>query len=282
MSNTLAERELGTLPISIATAMAIDGLYNRHPDLKASPKLPALKANIMYVNGRTIFRNIHGAIGDKDKANKVTAKQYAETILQEVDELRSVLRQEVHPIELVMYLPSYKSIARYMGKGELRPLNTDNQKVYNRLENDSMQEIYNTYKDVKEKPFLEVDMDINVKDYQNIFILTHLPVDLLNVKNAADVFLVESHTGRVKPKDQWYTKFHAERNPTIPFNKATLLFFGDSGGLFKPQHVKARKRLIEISRDRKWNAFTTVARMLTGIEISHEPILLSTFKTLLH
>lgn len=282
MSNSLNERELGNLPISIATSMAIDGLYNRHADLKPLPKLPALKANIIYINGRTLFRNVHGAIGDKDKANRVSPKAYAETILKEVDELKSALKQEEHPLDVVLYLPTYRSIARYMGKGELRPLNTDNQKTYNKLENETMQEIFNTYKEEKEKPFLEVDMDINVKDYQNIFILTHLPVDLLNVKNAADVFLVESHTGRVKPRDQWYTKFHAERNPTIPFNKATLLFFGDSGGLFKPQNVKARKRLIDISRDRKWNAFTTISRMLTGIELSHEPILMSTFKALSH
>ena len=281
MSNALNERALGTIPVSIATAMAIDGLYNRHPDLKKSPTLPASKAKIIYLNARTIFRNIHGAIEDVNKANNVSAKNYAETVLREVDEIKSALRQEQHPLEVVLYLPTYKSIARYMGNGELRPLNTDRQKIYNKLENETLQEIHNSYKEGDEKPYLEVDMDIAVKDYQNIFILTHLPVDLLNVKNAADVFLVESHTGKVKPKDQWYTKFHAERNPTIPFNKATLLFFGDSGGLFKPQNIKARKRIIDISKDRKWNAFTTTARMLLGIELSHEPMLLQTMKALL-
>ena len=48
MINTLAERELGNIPVSIATALAIDGLYNRHPDLKPMPKLPASKAKIIY------------------------------------------------------------------------------------------------------------------------------------------------------------------------------------------------------------------------------------------
>lgn len=280
MSKALSERALGTIPVSIATAMAIDGMYNRHPDIKKSSKLPASIAKIIYLNARTIFRNIHGAIEDVELASRVTAKSYAETLLNEVDEIRQALRQEEHPLDVVLYLPTYRSIARYMGKGELRPLNTDRQKTYNRLENDTLQEIANSYKETQDKPYLEVDMDIKVKDYQSIFILTHLPVDLLNVHNAADVFLVESHTGKIKAKDQWYTKFHAERNPSVPFNKATLLFFGDSGGLFKPQNIKARKRIIDIATDRKWNAFTTISRMLLGIESAQEPMLLQTVKAL--
>lgn len=281
MISALAERELGNIPVSIATAMAIDGLYNRHPDLKAMPKLPATKAKIIYLNARTLFRNIHGAIGDSDKAQAVNAKDYATTLLQEVDELKAALSEEQHPLEVVLYLPSYKSIARYMGNGELKPLNTDKQKNYNTLENNTLQHIVDMYKDMEQKPFLEVDMEIKVETYQHIFILTHLPVDLLNVVNAADVYLVESHTGKVKTQDLWYTKFASERSPNIPFNKATLLFFGDSGGLFKPQNVKSRRRLIEIGTSRKWNAHTTPSRMILGVELSSEPILLQTLRTLL-
>lgn len=281
MNNTLAERELGNIPVSIATALAIDGLYNRHPDIKPMPKLPASKAKIIYVNARTLFRNIHGAIGDTAKASSVNAKDYARTLLEEVDELKSALSEEQHPLELVLYLPSYKSIAYYMGNGELKPLNTDKQKIYNKLENDTLQHIVDRYKDVEDKPFLEVDMDIKVEVYQNIFILTHLPVDLLNVKNAADVYLVESHTGKVKSQELWYTKFSSERNPAMPFNKATLLFFGDSGGLFKPQNIKSRQRLMDIANTRKWNAHTTVSRMLLGVELSQEPLLLKTLRALL-
>ena len=281
MINTLAERELGNIPVSIATALAIDGLYNRHPDLKPMPKLPASKAKIIYLNARTLFRNIHGAIGDNDKALAVNAKDYATTLLQEVDEIKAALSEEQHPLEVVLYLPSYKSIARYMGNGELKPLNTDKQKNYNTLENNTLQHIVDMYKDMEQKPFLEVDMEIKVETYQHVFILTHLPVDLLNVVNAADVYLVESHTGKVKSQDLWYTKFASERSPNIPFNKATLLFFGDSGGFFKPQNIKSRRCLVEIGSTRKWNAHTTPSRMILGVELSSEPILLQTLRTLL-
>lgn len=280
MSKILDDREMGSIPISIATSLALDGLYNRHPDLKPASKLPALKANVIYINARTLFRNISGAVGDNDKAMSVSAKDYAETLLKEVDEIRSHLRQEVHPLEVVLYLPSYHSLDKLVGNGNLRPLSTDNQKKKSQLENDTLQLIHNAFKEQEHKPFIETDCEIDVKVFQNIFILTHLPVDLVLVKGAAEIFLVESHTGKVKPKELWYTKFHTDRNPKIPFNKGTLLFFGDSGNLFKPQPINSRRRFLEVAEKRKWNAHTTKDRLFLGLELEHEPFILKTLKDL--
>ncbi len=250
----LDERELGTIPISIGTALAIDGLYNRHPETKVKGKLPASLAKDIYINVRTLFRNVHGAVGDRDKADRIVPADYADTILKEIDELKSSLSNEEYPLTVIPYLPTYKSIASYMGNGELRELNTDKQKMYNSLENATLQVLFDKFKDDKSaSPFKEVDMEIKSEVYQPIIIITHLPVDLLNVVNASEVYLAESHTGRVKTKDLWYTKFHSDKSPRIPFNKATLLFFGDSGGLFKPQHIKSRKRVLDIADKRKWN-----------------------------
>lgn len=278
--STLDDRELGSIPISIGTALAIDGLYNRHPEIKKTSKVPATHAKVIYINARTLFRNIHGAVGDRVKADTVSAKTYADALLKEIDELKSVLGNEQESLLVYFYLPTYKSIASYMGNGQLRELSTDKQKTYNSLENGCMQIIFDMYKDAKDKPFIDVDMDINIEVFQNIFILTHLPVDLLNIKNAAEIYLVESHTGRLKTKEMWYTKFHSDKSPRVPFNKATLLFFGDSGGLFKPQHSKSRKRILDIADARKWNAFTTISRIFSGLELAHEPMLLKTFRDL--
>lgn len=276
----LDERELGTIPVSIGTALAIDGLYDRHPENKSNVKGQVKLAKVIYINARTLFRNMFGAIGDVDKANSIQPKDYGEALLKELDELKIALSNENDKLNVVLYMPSYKSLAKYMGNGELKPLNTEKQKRYNNLENDTLQYIFNKFKDAENKPFIDVDMQIKVDLYQPIFIMTHLPVDLLNVDNASEVFLVESHTGKVKNKNLWYSKFSTERSPRIPFNKATLLFFGDSGGMFKAQNSKARKRVLAIADDRKWNSFTTITRIFTGLELSHEPVLLSTFKAL--
>lgn len=280
MSSHIAEREMGSMPISIATALAIDGLYNRHPDLKKQSPLPATKAHVLYINVRTLFRNVFGAIGDSDKAMSVKASEYADCILQEMDEIRTQLMQEEHPLEVVYYLPTYKDIAKYMGNGELRPLTTDNQKQKNKLENDTLQAIHDAYKGVEDKPFIDVNVEIWSKTYRNIFIITHLPMDLLNLKNTSEVFLLESHTGRLKPKNMWYTKFAVDKSPKIPFNKGTMLFYGDSGNIFKPQPIKARKRLLEVAEKRKWNAHTSRERMIQGLELEVEPYLIKTIKAL--
>lgn len=280
MNSTLAKREMGNIPISIATSLAFEGLYNRHPDRKPERVLPASKAKVIYINARTLFRNIYRAVDERSLAERVSAQDYANCLLEEVDELSAFLKQESHPLELVLYLPSYRSLAKYMGNGELRPLSTDLQKQYNQLENGCLTEILKQYKNEEVKPFLEVDMEIEVKEYQDIFLLSHLPMDLLNVKNAADIYLVESHTGVVKGKELWYTKLHANKEESIPFNKATVLFFGDSGMIFKPQNHKSRSALVEVSKKRKWNAYTTKDRMLIGLEVCNEPYLIRTIREL--
>lgn len=271
---------MGNIPISIATALALDGLYNRHPELKPARKLPALMANIIYINARTLFRNIMGAIGDNDKAMSVSAKDYAVTLLKEMDEIRSHLSQEEHPLEVVYYFPTYHSLQKYMGNGELRPLSTEIQQKRNQLENDCLQYIFDQYKDQPNPPFMNVDVEIKAQTYQNIFIITHLPIDLLHLEHVAEVYLVESHTGKVKPKDLWFTKFATDRDPKIPFNKGTLLFFGDSGHLFKPQPIKARRRFLEVAEKRKWNAHTTKDRLMLGFQLEQEPFILKTLKEL--
>lgn len=281
MSRILDEREMGIVPISIATSLALAGLYNRHPDLKPAKKLPALSANMIYINARTLFRNIYGAIGDTDKANAVSAKEYGGVMLQEMQEIDNFLAHETHPLKAVFYLPTYHSLDKFAGNGDLRPLKTDKQKIRNKLENDALQYVHDLYKDADAvRPFIDIDMTIKLETYQNIFIITHLPIDLLNIENVADIFLVESHTGKVKPKDQWFSKFYTDKDPKVPFNKATLLFFGDSGGMFAPQPIKARKRFLEVAEKRKWNAHTTKDRLFLGFELEHEPFILKTLKEL--
>lgn len=269
MSN-LDSRAMGTIPVSIATALAIDGLYNRHPEQKPSPKPPVLLGRQLYINARTLFRNIHGSM-DREQADKVSPKEYGECLLQEIDEIKSAISQEVNKIEVIVYLPSYKRLAAEMGRGNLRIPRTPIQKKYVQLENDTLQYVFDKYKKAEIKPFIDIDMEIDVVNNQNIFILSHIVHDLLFVKNANNIYLLESHTGKVKGRKQWFTKFATDKNPFIPFNKATLLFFGDSSGIFVPQVIKARQRFLEIAKERKWNYMTSPDRMVMGLNLSKEP-----------
>ena len=280
MSNYIHEREIGTIPISIGTSLAFAGLYNKHPDTKPQKVLPASRAKIMFINARTLFRNIFNAIGDTEKASSVSPDEYASTILQEMDEINAYLSQESHKIEAVLYLPTYASLAKYAGNGNLRELKTPKQIKFNYLENEALKHIVKMFESYQEKPYLDVDLEIKNKEYQNVFILSHYPIDLLNVKNADEVLLLESNTGVVKNIDLWHTKFKCEKNSFIPFNKATLLFFGDSGGMFKGQPIKARTRLIEIAKEKRLNSRSTKSRLMLAVELAKEPFLLKTLREL--
>lgn len=274
----LDSRALGTFPVSIATALAFDGLYGKHPDNKGGKDLSSL-ASVVYVNLRTLWRNVYGAVEDREKADSVSAKQYMEAILNEISEIDTHLLTMPEPMDVVFYLPTYRSLARRYGSGNLKLPNTPLQKKKVELENGAMDLLLDRFKSVENKPFIEVDVDIDVKQFGKVFVLSHLPMDLLAIKGASDIYLLESHTGAVKGKRSWYTKLSSVKNPVIPFNKATMLFFGDSGGIFKAQPMNFRKRLVEVAEASKWNFGTTDARMTQSLMNHKEPNILKTIRS---
>jgi hypothetical protein len=106
---------------------------------------------------------------------------------------------------------------------------------------------------------------------KNTTLLTHHPTDLLAYYNFPDLRLVESHTGKVKTRKDWYTKLNLPKGTVcIPFTKATLSLFGD-GSYILGQDIKVRKVLIKIGEKYKWNTLTTHSRMLTDIKLEYEP-----------
>lgn len=277
---SLDSRELGKIPVSIGTALALDGLYNRHPDIKPSHILPASKATQLYINGRTMFRNMYNAVGDSGKASKIRAKEYATAMLAEIDEIEKAVQAEEHKLNVRVYLPSYKSLGIYFPKGELKPATTDKRKQYIMLENETLQRLHDQYKQLEEKPFIDIDCVLKIEHPTSVFLLSHLPMDLLLAENYTELLLVESHTGKVKTKKYWYTKFATERDSAIPFNKAMLLFFGDSGGIFKAQNKQSRDALRAVANARSWDYKTSISRIKTGLQLSKEPHLASAISLL--
>lgn len=268
MSSAVFVREMGELPISIGTSFSIQGLYNSHPDRKPEKILPASKGDVLYINVRTMLRNIFNAT-DSDKVVHVKAKDYVTCIKDEIQDINSFMENQEHKLQLYFYLPNYASITKEFGNtAELRMPSTDLQKQKLEIEKQVFSILEQEQKALpEERRYINViDMEIKTKDRQRAFILTHLPVDLLYAKGFANVLLIESHTGKVKAENEWYTKFSADASERIPFNKATLTFFGDSGGMFKPQHHKARKAIMDIADKYKWTYHTTKDKILQNLK----------------
>lgn len=275
MSTAVFVREMGELPISIGTSFSIQGLYNTHPDRKPEKTLPATKGEVLYINVRTLLRNIFNAT-DSDKVTTTKAKDYVSVIKDEIQDINSFMENQEHKLSLYFYLPTYASITKEFGNSaDLRIPSTDLQKQKLEIEKQVFSILEQEQKALpEERRYINViDMEIKSSERQRAFILTHLPIDLLYVKGFSNVLLIESHTGKVKAENEWHTKFSADASERIPFNKATLTFFGDSGGMFKPQHHKARKAIMDIADKYKWTYQTTKDKILQNLKFGGQGII---------
>ena len=115
MSSPVVMREMGELPVSIGTSFSLLGLYNTHPDKKAESVLPASKGEVLYINLRTMLRNIFNAT-ESDKVIHVKAKDYVTALKDEIKDISSFMENQEHPLKLFFYLPTYASLHKEFGK----------------------------------------------------------------------------------------------------------------------------------------------------------------------
>ena len=282
-SNAVFVREMGDIAISIGTSFALQGLFNEHPDKKASKTLPAMLGDSLYINVRTLFRNMINAM-DNDKIFNVDVGSYVKALKSELTEIKNYLddKEEKH-LNVYYYLPTYASLAKEFGSSaELREPSTELQKRKIELEKSVFGQIDKELKDLPaENKYINIiDMEIKTEKRERGILLTHLPVDLLYTKGFSNVVLLESHTGELKQENKWYTKFHAEASERIPFNKAMLIFFGDKGGMFKPQHHKARSALMSVADKYKWTYQTTKDKILLNLKLGGQGLIEQTVRAM--
>ena len=99
----------------------------------------------------------------------------------------------------------------------------------------------------------------------NILLTTHLTVDLLNQHNK--ITLLESNTGKVKSKYEWYTKYHpiGKRDlDTIPMVEEVLYILGDHNMVI-PAPLTTRLELYQVAIDRRWTSKTTREKIVADL-----------------
>lgn len=282
MTSVLRDRVVGESGVSIATDLAILGLYNKHPDGPKTKTLPATMGQVVYINVRTLFRNIYNSAVKSEDAERASVEEFLDLLEQELSVITDTFDMQEPPLDVKFYAPSYDALLREYRNGELKDIKTDKMTHKTKVENKVLKLLNGRYTG-SSMPIIFNDLEIKTNTPYKAFFLTHYPVDLLHTKGFDKVYLIESHTGVVKGPEKWWTKLatknleHAER---IPFNKATIQFFGDSGNMFKSQPFKAKKRVAEIAEKYKWNQTTTKDRILATLKLSFEGMLESTFRKL--
>jgi hypothetical protein len=111
--------------------------------------------------------------------------------------------------------------------------------------------------------------------------LSHHVWDLLTYEKFNTLDLLESHTGVLKKKAMWYTKyFGGADNPPMPFHRKLYYIFGDKDTL-KPVNVNLRKTIKELAEKKKWSGVTTIDKVMFDLENElRDPFVMSVFRIL--
>jgi hypothetical protein len=258
------EREVGLFPISIGTSYALQGFLGNHPN---QPQQPAASKNVraMYINLRTMIRNLYAAMPSA-AAQVINHDMAAITLLEECRSIPDILRQHKHPCEVVYYFSNLDEVKWVFPKAEYKKARTEKQIHYEVYEKLVLTMLLAQLKEA------HVDVEFMTRQPKPspviAAIITHYPTELLWRQSFERLLLLESHTGKLKMYNTWFTKLEGitEQHP-MPFNKYTLQVFGE-GVLFAPQPKPIRDALKQLAEYKRWTGITTDMKVHADISAS--------------
>lgn len=283
--NVIHDREQGKIPISIGTSLAIEGLLGTHDEYSGGEKnRPILTCECLSINVRTLIRNMLGSI-DKQSRYMQHIDSYVGTIFDEMQIIRSAVEMaSVKPVKFHFYISQYKNLERFFKYCKFKQLTTANQLQAAEVEERICKAIIAKVAEHNATTALST-VNVEVFDLyptlpdKKVYIVTHLPIDLLLCQGHRDLLLLESHTGAVKSKANWFTKLkNGKRFFMIPFDKAMVQLFGDSGDVIAPIDHRYKDVTVKIAERFNWNSLTTKDRILATIQMANEPFLLDAVK----
>lgn len=258
------DRAKGSLPISIPTSLALEGLFG-FGEYQDRPS-QANKVDEIWVNLRTLFRNLNNSLEGEYKS-LVSVESLLEAFKSEIDIFNiSVALQSGDRIKVRYYYSSYQSFKKEFPHAKWKELNTTKQTMEQDIENRVIQ----AFRKAIPELWYEFELlDFNVKlkgDYKKVALLTHYSADLLWYKTFSKLYLLESHTGALKDRSMWYTKLTGgKQHQRIPFNKLTIQVFGDNNLVFSTMSIAIKRRLLEIAEKDSWTSTSTDERVRVSI-----------------
>lgn len=260
----LSSRALGSMfPLSIATSLAFESIIGEHPE-HPTHRNDLVEFDTVWLNLRTLYRNLFNAVSDTDPL-QIQSKEYAKAMANELAVIGELVNEHSGgKCQVRLYFSDYLKVEKKHKGAVVRMDNTDKQKAYTAKLNKVFTEFFNLYPPADHDIHVTDDL-IEVKERKNALIFTHYPYDLLAYKNFHELTLLESHTGALKKRALWYTKFYEGKDlAMIPFCRWMLQIFGDKE-TFRPMDIKIRKEIKEIAIRLRWNAFTSQEMINYGL-----------------
>jgi hypothetical protein len=263
-SEGIAERAVGQYPLSIATSLALEGLAGIYEDRPESPP-PILKYDQVWVNLRTLFRNFIGSL-EKSLQEMMDPVEAAETVSEEMERLTDIVRDLNPNCGVHFFVSNFDGMERAYPRAVIRMDKTAKQKAYTIMQTHAIEALLHKHKGDANLSVFSRKLEFNKTPSPSVAILTHFAYDLLSAKLFKRMDLIESHTGVIKPRALWYTKFHDGKELVmIPFREDMLQIFGDKE-TFHPLDIKVRKELIEVAKHYNWSQVTTTDRIRYSID----------------
>lgn len=278
-SAATANRTVGQYPLSIATSLAIESLTGIHPEIQVI-RAPILDVPHVWINIKTLFRNLMGSLS-KDDARLVLAPELAAAIIDEMGTIVNVLHEATSfRSKVVFYVSNYAGMESKYRYAVLRKDNTELQKQYTTILKQAIQLVIDQA--ALTNPIVVYDLKLTPKPQEpKTIILTHYAYDLLSAKSFVELILLESHTGKLKPKSQWYTKYANGKDLSmIPFREDFLQIFGDSE-TFAPFPIKSRRAIVELAEKYRWTSLTSTDKIRYGVDSLLDPLLRETIKEIM-
>lgn len=273
MIDGINQREMGKFPISVATSLALEGLFGIHDSIPVTGQPPVTECDVVVINVKTLLRNVLGSC-PKEMSDAMTVDAAVFYILDEILTIKNIFDIETkHRVKAMFYIPSYKYMNIKFPKATLKEPTTPKQIAASKFEEDCIKMLLSRQGEIY-APYMITDLDVTLENNPRTFMITHLAVDLLCCKGVKSLALLESHTGIVKYSNQWYTKLKNGKDLyRIPFDKMSIQFFGDSGGMFQPFESKMRKVMLETAEKNQWTQVTTKNKILNDLMRDYEPVL---------
>lgn len=274
----LSSRTLGeNIPVSISTALAVESLLGQNPEAP-DPDSKWEQIDILYVNTRTLVRNLLGSIATESKKTDISVELVLEYVYQEMITIQSAIEEASYgDVKVAYYSPTYAEIystSNYR-HGTVREYNTPLQ-TYQALREKHVQ--LNISKYIADGDVTLTHIDVNTvlpRVPSRAALLTHYCVDLMSRYSFKTLHLLESHTGAFKGPQDWYTKLTGYKDrPPMPFDKATLQVFGDSA-TFRSSKIKLRRTFIDMAIQHKWTPMSTQDLVIHSAKMLNDPFFMT-------
>lgn len=288
MKDKFYNRATSALPISVGTSLALESIFSGEkesidPSRKPPIRIPLKKYPYMYFNVSTLLRNIINSSNLKaDEMPKIDEQVLYDIVYAEIDVIKSVFRHEGGGLSLpVFYLAQYKN--KYFDllkkhdclrqhKGGLGIAASKIDSVIEKLIRHNTGEFVITN-----------DTAADLNNSSSSIIFTHVTYDLLSHKGFSNgLSLLESHTGQLKDKSHWNTKYYKLKDDLqsqilrMPFNRYLLAILGDTYQI-KPYDIKKRKEIAGLSKTFHWTPITTEEKVYINLKQNNNDANLKAF-----